>query len=216
MSMRMAIQAAGAAALFIGTVFAMGCSTPEYPTCENDEVCHTNEHCVNGQCQQCRDDSDCPAGQSCASGRCEPIPGWCGSDADCPPGQECIDNRCVAPAVVETPMETPTACTLSSVNFAYDADEITSGAGSTLQANAECIQSRDIPHVTIVGHCDPRGTEEYNLALGHRRAQGVQAYMGRLGVQRSRMGTQSMGEEMARGSSESGWARDRRADIEER
>ncbi len=205
-----------AGAMFIGSVLAIGCSTPEYPTCENDEQCHTSEHCVNGQCQQCRDDSDCPAGQSCASGRCEPIPGWCGSDADCPAGQQCIDNRCVAPAVVETPMEAPAQCTLQSVNFAYDEDEISSSAGATLQADAECIQQRNIPHVTVVGHCDPRGTEEYNLALGHRRAQRVQAYLSRLGVQRSHVGTQSMGEEMAHGSNESGWARDRRADIEER
>ena len=204
-------------AIVATTVLMFGCS-PEYPNCGNDGECHESEFCVNGACQQCRPGGDdCPPGQQCLDGRCSPIPGWCGSDADCPPDQECIDNRCVARQVAQDPIEPgPTACSLSSINFAYDSDEITSGSGNTLQANSECIQQRDIPHVTLTGHCDPRGTEEYNLALGHRRAQAVQSYMGRLGVQRNRMGTQSMGEEMARGSSESGWARDRRVEVEER
>lgn len=211
MSTRTAIQTGLVASLVL-----FGCSNPEYPNCDNDEHCHEGEFCVNGQCQQCRGDSDCRAGQQCVGGRCEAIPGWCGSDADCAPDEECVNNRCVARQVTEAPIETPAACSLQSVYFAYDSDEIDSTAGNTLQANAECIQSRDIPRVTITGHCDPRGTEEYNLALGHRRAQAVQAYVGRLGVQRSRTSTQSMGEEMARGTNESSWARDRRAEFEER
>lgn len=199
-----------------GAVLMLGCQ-PEYPNCGNDSECHESEYCVNGTCQQCRDNSDCPTGQQCNDGRCDPIPGWCNSDADCPAGQQCVDNRCVAAAVTEAPIEAPPAqCSLQSIYFAYDASEISSQAGNTLQANAECIQQRDIPHVTLTGHCDPRGTEEYNLALGHRRAQAVQAYMGRLGVANGRMSTQSMGEEMARGSSESSWSQDRRVAVEER
>jgi len=203
-------------ALVVATVLAAGCS-PEYPNCSNDGECHENEFCVNGSCQQCRDDSDCPRGQQCNSGRCDPIPGWCESDADCPADEHCVDNRCVPRPVEEEPIAaTPQACTLQSVYFAYDESDITSSSGNTLQSNAECINERDIPHVTITGHCDPRGTEEYNLALGHRRAQAVQSYMRNLGVPNNRMTTQSMGEEMARGSSESTWSQDRRAEFEER
>ena len=120
-------------------------------------------------------------------------------------------------AVAEAPPEEiPTQCSLSSVRFAYDSSDIGSSAGNTLESNARCINERDIPHVTLTGHCDPRGTEEYNLALGDRRARAVQSYMGRLGVANGRMSTRSMGEEMARGSDESGWAQDRRVDVEER
>ena len=208
--------AASAATLFgIAMLFGIGCA-PEYPNCDNDGNCHEGEFCVNGQCQQCRDGNDCPAGQQCNDGRCDPIPGWCGSSADCPSGQECVDNRCVAPMTASDPIDTAGGCSLASVHFAYHSSEIDSAAGNALQTNANCIEQRNIPRVTLTGHCDPRGTEEYNLALGDRRARQVQSYMGRLGVQNSRMTARSMGEEMARGSNESAWAQDRRVEFEER
>ncbi|MFK7990833.1 MAG: OmpA family protein [Sandaracinaceae bacterium] len=201
----------------VSLLIAVGCGGPEYPNCDNDEQCHESEFCVNGACQQCRGDSDCPAGQSCASGRCEAIPGWCGSDADCGPNEECVNNRCVARQVVQEPIEqAPPACQLSSVYFAYDSSELDGNSRSTLEGNAACMNERDMQSVTITGHCDPRGTEEYNLALGERRAQTVQGHLGRLGVDRGRTTTRSMGEEMARGSSESSWGQDRRAAFEER
>ena len=201
------------------SVLAWGCGGPEYPNCDNDEHCHEGEFCVNGQCQQCRPgENDCGPGQQCVDGRCDSIPGWCGSAADCPSGQECVDNRCQAQAMTEQQVDEPiqTQCSMQTVYFAYDSSDIAGGTGNTLEANARCINERDIPHVTITGHCDPRGTEEYNLALGDRRARGVQSYMQRLGVDRNRMTTRSMGEEMARGSNESTWSQDRRVEFEER
>ena len=199
-----------------GLLIAGGCA-PEYPNCSNDGECHEGEFCVNGQCQQCRDNSDCPTGEQCNDGRCDPIPGWCNSSADCPDGHECVNNRCVMSQVAETQdLPPPQGCQLASISFDYDSSEISSSAGNTAEANARCMQERDIPHATLTGHCDPRGTEEYNLALGDRRARAVQGYMGRLGVDRGRMSARSMGEEMASGSNESGWARDRRVEVEER
>ncbi|MGE0790615.1 MAG: OmpA family protein [Sandaracinaceae bacterium] len=195
------------------------CNGPEYPNCDNDEQCHEGEFCVNGQCQQCRPDgNDCGAGQRCVDGRCDAIPGWCGSSGDCPSGQECVDNRCVASTTSgnDTGNTGNGGCSLQTVYFAYDSSDIGGGTGNALESNARCINERDVPHVTITGHCDPRGTEEYNLALGDRRARGVQSYMERLGVDRSRMTTRSMGEEMARGSDESSWSQDRRVEFEER
>ncbi|MCC6874420.1 MAG: OmpA family protein [Sandaracinaceae bacterium] len=199
------------------TALAGACGGPVYPNCNNDSNCHEGELCVNGRCQQCRSDGDCPAGQQCAGGRCEPIEGYCSSSSDCPAGQECRNNRC-APAMStsETPEAGPGACSLSPVYFAFDSSELDGATRSTLQSNATCIQQRDIPRVRLTGHCDPRGTEEYNLALGERRAQGVQQFVERLGVDRSRMTAASMGEEMARGTDESSWAQDRRVDFEER
>lgn len=195
------------------------CGGPQYPNCNDDSNCHEGEYCVNGTCQQCRPDgNDCPAGQECNDGRCDAIPGWCGSSADCPSGQECQGNQCVQSQVTESdPIDTtPPQCSLSSINFGYDSSEISGGARTTLEGNASCINSRDIPHVRVTGHTDPRGTEEYNLALGERRAQSVRSYMSRLGVDSGRMSTHSMGEEMARGSSESSWGQDRRVEFEER
>ncbi len=204
---------------FALALLTAACGGPEYPNCDNDEHCHEGEYCVNGQCQQCRPgENDCGPGQQCVDGRCDSIPGWCGSGSDCPGGQECVDNRCVAQqtSTVDTGPVGPTQCSMQTIYFGYDQSDITGGAGNTLESNARCINERDIPHVTITGHCDPRGTEEYNLALGDRRARSVQSYMQRLGVDNGRMTTRSMGEEMARGSNESTWSQDRRVEFEER
>jgi len=209
----------GPLAAALALTLGMACGGPEYPNCDNDEQCHEGEFCVNGQCQQCRPDgNDCPPGQQCNDGRCDDIPGYCSSTADCPDGQECQNNSCVMSQVTQAPptdMEAP-ACSLQSIYFAYDSSELDGSARSALESNANCVNERDIPSVTLTGHCDPRGTEEYNLALGERRAQSVQGYLQRLGVDRGRMTSRSMGEEMARGTDEASWARDRRVQVEER
>ena len=67
----------------------------------------------------------------------------------------------------------------------------------------------------MTGLTDPRGTEEYNLALGDRRAQSAKKYLESLGVDAS-LTASSMGEELATGSEESSWSRDRRVDFQER
>lgn len=203
----------------LAALLAAACGGPQYPNCNDDSNCHEGEYCVNGTCQQCRPGGDdCPSGQECNDGRCDAIPGWCGSSSDCPAGQECQGNRCVQSQVTEgEPIDSgPAACGLDAIYFAYDASEISGTARSTLETNASCINSRDIPHVRVTGHTDPRGTEEYNLALGERRAQSVRTYMTRLGVDSGRMSTHSMGEEVARGSDESSWSQDRRVQFEER
>ena len=215
--LRTAIQG-GVAGLFL-LIGASGCGGPEYPNCNNDGDCHEGEFCVNGLCQQCRPgENDCGAGQDCVDGRCEDIPGYCTSTSDCPDGQECQNNRCVT-AQSEDLGDTgtgPTACSLSTVYFGYDSSELDGSTRSTLQSNANCINEREIQSVTLVGHADPRGTEEYNLALGDRRARSVKSYMENLGVPGDRMSTRSMGEEMASGSNESSWSRDRRVEFQER
>jgi peptidoglycan-associated lipoprotein len=67
--------------------------------------------------------------------------------------------------------------------------------------------------ITIEGHCDERGTNEYNLALGDRRAESVKTFLTDLGVDRSRLTTVSFGEErpFVRGQGEAVWAQNRRA-----
>jgi len=193
------------------------CGGPQYPNCNNDSNCHAGEFCVNGRCQQCRPGgNDCPPGQQCSDGACEPIEGWCNSASDCPQGQECQGNRCITPMTSNGTDNNPGQCSLSAAYFEYDSSDLAGSTRTTLQSNAQCIQSRDIAHVRLVGHCDPRGTEEYNLALGDRRARAAQQFLHNLGIDNSRMQTQSMGEEMARGTDDSSWVQDRRVDFEER
>ena len=105
------------------------------------------------------------------------------------------------------------SCQVDSVYFAYDSSELDGRARTTLERNATCINQRRAS-AQVTGMTDPRGTEEYNLALGDRRARTVSGYMSNLGVDGGRVANRSMGEEMASGENESGWATDRRAQID--
>jgi peptidoglycan-associated lipoprotein len=101
------------------------------------------------------------------------------------------------------------------VYFAYDSSDLDSRARSSLEASARCLQQRGAT-ARVTGMTDPRGTEEYNLALGDRRARSVKQYLTNLGVDPSRLDVRSVGEEHAAGEDEHGWAQDRRAEIEMR
>jgi len=105
-------------------------------------------------------------------------------------------------------------CSVESVYFAYDSAEIDDRSRSTLDRNATCMRGRASTRIT--GSTDPRGTEEYNLALGDRRARSTARYLTMLGVEEAAMSVGSVGEEYATGEDEAAWARDRRADFEAR
>lgn len=102
-----------------------------------------------------------------------------------------------------------------AVYFGYDSTDLDASSRNRLADSAACV-NRGQGNVTVTGMADPRGTEEYNLALGDRRARTVTGYMANLGVDDARLRVRSVGEEMASGEDESGWARDRRAEIEAR
>jgi peptidoglycan-associated lipoprotein len=82
-----------------------------------------------------------------------------------------------------------------TVHFDYDAYNITEEGKSVLQRQAAWLQKYPSVRVTIEGHCDERGTREYNLALGARRANSVKEYLASLGVSASRVDTISYGKE---------------------
>jgi peptidoglycan-associated lipoprotein len=105
----------------------------------------------------------------------------------------------------------PEPCALETVYFAFDSAELDSSARAALQEAVECYRGQADPGLSLLltGACDPRGTEEYNIALGERRAQSVRSYLISLGMDGSRISTTSVGEEMATGTDEAGWARDR-------
>ena len=99
------------------------------------------------------------------------------------------------------------------VFFALDSYAIDSEARRTLDAQAEWLVRNPTVNVTIEGHADERGTREYNLALGDRRANAARDYLQSRGVDSSRMQTISWGKERpaVEGSNESAWAQNRRA-----
>lgn len=197
---------------------ASAACSPTYPACGDDGDCLAGELCVLGQCQQCRTDADCSAeGDVCRQGRCEAPPDRCATDVECGAGARCRDGRCVAvgpDAEAEPPPDTRSSCALRPVAFAFDDATLDDRARDALTENARCLRARgDVARLVLVGHADPRGTEEYNLALGERRAEAVRSYLRSLGVDEDRVEVQSMGEELASGEDEAGWSRDRRVDL---
>ncbi|MBI4387082.1 MAG: peptidoglycan-associated lipoprotein Pal [Elusimicrobia bacterium] len=84
---------------------------------------------------------------------------------------------------------------LSRVHFEYDMHQLTDETRQALKKNAEWLRSNPKVEVKIEGHCDDRGTEQYNLALGQKRANAVRDYYKALGVKIGRMSTISYGEE---------------------
>ena len=99
------------------------------------------------------------------------------------------------------------------VFFDTDSAELRPDAQATLGEIGAWLIKHPDKSVTIEGHCDERGTREYNLALGERRATAVASYLAAVGVEPSRMQTVSYGKERpaADGSNESAWALNRRA-----
>jgi peptidoglycan-associated lipoprotein len=102
---------------------------------------------------------------------------------------------------------------LEDIHFEYDQAELTDQARAILERNAQWIKAHPAAKVRVEGHCDDRGTVEYNLALGERRAQSTREYLVSLGVAGDRLTTVSYGKErpVDTGTTETAYARNRRA-----
>ncbi len=100
-----------------------------------------------------------------------------------------------------------------TVHFAFDEYDIDPEARAILDSQAQWLNAHPNTRITIEGHCDERGTREYNLALGDRRANAAKNYLAARGISPSRITTISYGKErpIALGSDESSWAQNRRA-----
>lgn len=98
------------------------------------------------------------------------------------------------------------------VFFDYDSYQLTPDARATLAKQSTWLKQYSQYRITIEGHCDERGTREYNLALGERRAAAVKSFLASQGIPAQRIGTISYGKERPDpvGSDESAWARQRR------
>lgn len=101
------------------------------------------------------------------------------------------------------------------VFFEYDSDELSGEAERKLQIKAAVLQANPNVRVRIAGHADQRGSTEYNLALGIRRAEAVRAFLTGYGIEASRFSTASFGKEqpLEEGDDEASWARNRRAEF---
>jgi peptidoglycan-associated lipoprotein len=102
---------------------------------------------------------------------------------------------------------------LKDIYFAFDQYNITPSAQSTLRENAEWLRANPNAKVQVEGHCDERGTNEYNMVLGANRARATMEYLRSLGIDAGRMSTVSYGEELPLDTRhvEEAWAKNRRA-----
>jgi peptidoglycan-associated lipoprotein len=198
--------------------------------------------CVEGRCQECGRDADCRPGFVCRSWKCLPRP-ECASDGDCAEGKRCEAERCVAKAASTPARECAShvdcgagricdadgrcvdpgaaaeeaACADPAtwvVNFGFDESAIVPEAQAKLQRIATCLRAKPAARIVVTGHCDERGTTEYNLALGSRRAEAARRYLAELGVAGA-FETVTLGKErpLCAESTESCWAKNRRGEI---
>jgi len=102
-----------------------------------------------------------------------------------------------------------------SVHFAFDSALLSEQAQQILISKADYLRTNSEERVTVEGHCDERGTDAYNIALGERRAEAVKNFLVDLGISTNRLNTISYGEErpIALGQNEASWAKNRRAQL---
>lgn len=219
------------------------CVNKQCQQCREDAHCEAGQVCANGRCQQasecpceaplvCQNDKcvqpecvtneDCEAGKICDANVCVDAP--CTTDQECGAGMVCNDGVCEATSDQISsecrPMspEAGEVVALQVVSFEFDKAELTPSSRQALEHNAECLRQAPDLVVVLEGHCDERGTQEYNLALGDRRAHTVKEYLENLGVEASRLRTVSKGknEPICTQSSESCYAKNRRVQFVQR
>ena len=113
------------------------------------------------------------------------------------------------------PGDVVTAMDFVTIYFDFDKSNIRDDARNGLKNNFDMLKSNPDMRVLIEGHCDERGTVEYNLALGERRARAAMEYLANLGISRDRMSIISYGKERPAvlGSNEDAWAKNRRDEF---
>jgi peptidoglycan-associated lipoprotein len=104
---------------------------------------------------------------------------------------------------------------LETIYFDYDDAALKPEARTSLSKNAKWLKENPSVEVIVEGHCDERGTTDYNMALGDRRAKSVRSYLMKLGVKGNHIATISYGEEkpVDLGHNENAWSKNRRAEI---
>ena len=141
-------------------------------------------------------------------GRVEPPPATDTADADADAARRAEEEARLA-------REAAYGSIQDMIFFDFDRSDLREDARQTLQAKAEALRQSPDVRIRIEGHADERGTVEYNLALGERRADAARAYLVDLGIDPDRMTVISYGEErpQVEGSNEAAWSQNRRDEF---
>jgi peptidoglycan-associated lipoprotein len=119
------------------------------------------------------------------------------------------------PQPVQQPEVTKREIIFQKIHFDFDKYNLRPDAITALNENAKVLMENPSVKIRIEGHCDERGTVEYNLALGEKRSQAAKEYLAKLGVSAGRVETISYGKErpVAFGTNEDAWAKNRRDEF---
>ncbi|MBH1988409.1 MAG: peptidoglycan-associated lipoprotein Pal [Myxococcaceae bacterium] len=175
-------------------------STPKNGSCKIDSDCK-DAVCVFGKCQECAVNADCLAGKSCSENRC----------VDSSLGDAANKSQ----SLIQTPDELSQCFQSGTIYFGFDQYDVKLEDSDRLTDMAACLRADLDSRITIAGNTDDRGTVEYNLALGEKRAKSVSQYLQNSGISDSRIHVVSYGKEkpVDPANNEEAWARNRRADI---
>lgn len=126
-----------------------------------------------------------------------------------------LEAELAAQRAAEEALRRARAVLTERVHFDYDMSEIRPDAEQVLRSKVEILRASPNVRIRIEGHCDERGSNEYNDALGNRRAQAVVDFFTNFGLDPSRFATVSFGEDrpLVRASNEEAWAQNRRAEF---
>jgi peptidoglycan-associated lipoprotein len=128
-------------------------------------------------------------------------------------GNASLSAETTAPAAPVTAPEVDEKNDLTIVHFDFNQSTLTHEAKKTLKDNAQWLKKNPKVRVKIEGHCDERGSEEYNMKLGQKRADAVKQFLRHAGIAGNRLSTTSFGKDkpVDTGQDESAWAKNRRA-----
>ena len=203
----------------------------QYPECKLDTDCAEHgQVCLAGFCKECREDANCkPDKPVCKDAICTakpepekpPKPAAaeedCLADADCGDGRACVDKVCKGQSgVIQSSSSQKLGdCEVKAIYFGFDEATLSPEARRQLERNFECLQRSSFRRALLSGHTDERGTTEYNVALGERRAEAVKRYLVGLGADGRKLKALSYGKERAAdpGHEESAWSRNRRVEL---
>ena len=190
------------------------------PECGADRDCAAGLRCKQERCvPECGEATaaaDCGEGRRCRAGRCA-ADEECVADADCGDAKACVEGRCKAQGgITAASLRTELGdCAVTAAFFGYDDSALDARARESLDQSWQCLQKQGFRRLSISGHTDERGTTEYNLALGSRRAEAVRKYLAGLGAEPRKLRTVSFGKEKPAvpGTGEDVWAKNRRVEL---
>lgn len=183
------------------------CNADGENPCDGDPCKVCKSHVCVAKPPVCTKDTDCTDPKKICKN-----PGTC--QAECVPGCSPTKNNCGADEKCENGTCIKVSCTPSKIYFDLDKSYIRGDAKSALRSNLDCFNKRKNMKILIEGHCDERGTRDYNIQLGKRRARSTKKFVQQLGIDAGRLCTVSKGKEepeVANASTEEDHQKNRRA-----